>query len=306
MWRFVARRLLQTVPVLLGTALLVFSMIHVAPGDPALLVVGVEAGPEAVQQVRRDLELDRPLPTQFVRFLVRTASGDLGVSIRTKTPVAREIAERGRYTVRLAVGAMLLAILLGMGAGIAAARRHPSLLDDVLTGLSLVMVSTPTFWLGLMLMLSFSLWLGWLPSIGVATPWHYVLPIVTLGLPSAGVIARLTRASVVEALGQPFILAARARGLSEGRIVYRHALRSALTPILSIIGLRFGLLLTGAVLVESVFAIPGLGRMIVDGVLFRDYPAVQGGVLVMAATFVLVNAVTDILYALADPRIRVQ
>ncbi len=306
MWRFAARRLLQTIPVLLGTALLVFSMIHVAPGDPALLVAGMEAGPEVVAAVRRGLELDRPLPVQFASFLTRTARGDLGVSIRTGTPVARELIERGRHTVRLAVGGMALGTLLGLLMGIGAARHHRGAGDDALTGLALLAVSMPSFWLGLMLMLGFSLRLGWLPSIGVATPWHYVLPIVTLGLPAAGMIARLTRAAVLEAMGQPFVRAGRARGIPERSLVYRHALRSALTPIVSAIGLRFGLLLTGAVLVESVFAIPGVGRMIVDGVLFRDYPAVQGGLLVMAATFVLVNALTDVLYAVADPRIRVR
>jgi ABC-type dipeptide/oligopeptide/nickel transport system permease component len=303
---FITSRLLQTLPVLLGTAVLVFSMIHVAPGDPALLVAGMEAGPEVVAQVRRELELDRPLPAQFVRFLSRTAAGDLGVSIRTRTPVSRELVERGRYTVRLAIGATALATILGIGLGVAAARRHRTPWDSAITALTLLSVSTPSFWLGLMLMLGFSLWLGWLPSIGIATPWHYVLPILTLALPSAGLIARLTRASVIETLGQPFVHAARARGLDERALVYRHALRAALIPILSVIGLRFGLLLTGAVLVESVFAIPGVGRMIVDGVLFRDYPAVQGGVLAMAVTFVFVNAATDILYAAADPRVRVR
>jgi ABC-type dipeptide/oligopeptide/nickel transport system permease component len=189
---------------------------------------------------------------------------------------------------------------------VAAARRHRTPWDSAITALTLISVSTPSFWLGLMLMLGFSLWLGWLPSIGIATPWHYVLPILTLAVPSAGLIARLTRVSVIETLGQPFVHAARARGLAERALVYRHALRAALIPILSVIGLRFGLLLTGAVLVESVFAIPGVGRMIVDGVLFRDYPAVQGGVLAMAVTFVFVNAATDILYAAADPRVRVR
>jgi ABC-type dipeptide/oligopeptide/nickel transport system permease component len=302
---FLWQRLLEALAALFFTSIVVFSLIHLIPGDPALLVAGLEAGPEVIERVRRDLGLDRPLPVQYGSFLVRALSGDLGTSIRTGVPVLREILDRFPYTLAIALGAMALAILGGIGTGILAAMRHHRPADTLLMVGALLAVSTPSYWLGLMLMLLFSLSLGLLPSIGIATPAHYVLPIVTLGAQSAGILSRMTRSAMLDVIGQDFVRAARARGERERSVIFRHALKNAFIPVLSVAGLRFGNLIAGAVLVESVFAVPGLGRLLVDAVLWRDYPMIQGAMLFVAALFILVNAATDLLYAAVDPRIRV-
>jgi ABC-type dipeptide/oligopeptide/nickel transport system permease component len=302
---YAVQRLLEMALVLLGMSVLVFLMIHLIPGDPALLIAGMEASPETLERIRRDLELDQPLYLQFGSFLRRALGGDLGTSIRTGSPVAEEIAERFPYTVRIAVGASLLATLLGMASGVLAAVYHNRPADALLTVLSLLAASTPSYWLALMLMLVFSLSLNLLPAIGVGTPLHYLLPVATLGAQSGGMIARMTRAAMLDVLGQSYIGAARARGLAEHVVIVKHALGNALIPVVSLVGLRLGSLLAGTVLVESVFAIPGVGRMLVDAVLARDYPVVQGGVLVLATVFVVINTLTDLLYGIIDPRIRV-
>jgi ABC-type dipeptide/oligopeptide/nickel transport system permease component len=302
---YAVQRLLEMALVLLGMSVLVFLMIHLIPGDPALLIAGMEASPETVERIRRDLGLDQPLYLQFGSFLRRALAGDLGTSIRTGSPVAEEIAERFPYTARIAVGASLLATLLGMASGALAAFYHNRPADALVTVLSLLAASTPSYWLALMLMLVFSLSLNLLPAIGVGTPLHYVLPVATLGAQSGGMIARMTRAAMLDVLGQSYIGAARARGLAEHVVIVKHALGNALIPVVSLVGLRLGSLLAGTVLVESVFAIPGVGRMLVDAVLARDYPVVQGGVLVLASVFVVINTLTDLLYGIIDPRIRV-
>jgi ABC-type dipeptide/oligopeptide/nickel transport system permease component len=303
--RFLSRRLLEALLALLFTSILVFSLIHMIPGDPARLVAGLEAGPEVVERFRRDLGLDRPLPLQYGSFLWNALEGDLGTSIRTGLPVLREIVDRFPYTLVIALGAIVLAVVTGIGTGILAAMRHNRLGDALVMVTALLAVSTPSYWLGLMLMLLFSLHLGLLPSIGIASPAHYVLPILTLGAQSGGVISRMTRSAMLDVLGQDFLRAASARGETERSVILRHALGNALIPVLSIVGLRFGNLIAGAVLVESVFAIPGVGRLLVDAVLWRDYPMIQGTMLFVAALFILVNAATDVLYAVVDPRIRV-
>jgi ABC-type dipeptide/oligopeptide/nickel transport system permease component len=302
--RFVSRRLLSTFLALLGTSVVVFSLIHLIPGDPALLVAGLEAGPEVVEQIREDLGLDRPLAVQYGSFLRNALQGDLGLSIRTGLPVATEILDRFPYTLGIALGGMALAIGLGIASGVVAAMNHNRFWDGVTMVVSLFAVSTPSYWLGLMLMLLFSLWLGWLPSIGIRTPLHFVLPILTLGAQSGGVISRMTRSAMLDVISQDYVKAARARGERERVVILRHALKNALIPVISIAGLRFGNLLAGTVLVESVFAIPGVGRLLVDAVLWRDYPTIQGTMLFVAGLFVLVNSVTDILYGAVDPRIR--
>ena len=304
MLRYLLRRSLEALLTLLFVSVLVFSMMHMIPGDPAILLAGLEAGPDVVEALRRDLGLDRPLPIQYAAFLWNAARGDLGTSIRTGLPVLTEILDRFPYTLVIALGAIVLATVLGIGSGILAAMRHNRLGDALVMVTALLAVSTPSYWLGLMLMLVFSLFLGLLPSIGIATPAHYVLPIVTLGAQSGGIISRMTRSAMLDAVGQDFVRAARARGESERSIVLRHALKNALVPVLSIVGLRFGNLIAGAVLVESVFAVPGVGRLLVDAVLWRDYPMVQGTMIFVATLFILVNAATDILYAVVDPRIR--
>lgn len=301
---YASHRLLETLLALLGTSILVFSMIHLIPGDPALLLSGLEAGPEVVEQRRHELGLDRPLAVQYGEFLAGALGGDLGVSMRTGLPVAREILDRFPYTLAIALGGILLATAIGIATGVLAAMNHNRAGDASVMVVSLLAVSTPSYWLGLMLMLVFSLWLGWFPSIGIRTPAHYVLPVLTLAAQSGGVISRMTRSAMLDVTRQDYVRAARARGERELRVVLRHALNNALIPVLSIVGLRFGNLLAGTVLVESVFAIPGVGRLLVDAVLWRDYPMIQGTMLFVAAIFVVVNSGTDILYAVVDPRIR--
>lgn len=305
MMRRVFRRLLEMLFVLLGVSLLVFLMMHMIPGDPARLIAGMEASPELVEQIRTEWGLDKPLYTQYGRFLRDAFRGDFGVSYRMGTPVSQEIVERFPVTFVIAVGATVLATSLGMSTGVLAAVFHNRIWDGMIMVVSLLAISTPSYWLALMLMLVFSLSLGWLPSIGIRTPLHYVLPIVTLGAQSAGMIARMTRSAMLDVLRQDYIGAARARGQTETLVILRHALRNALIPVVSLVGLRFGGLLAGTVLVESVFAIPGLGRLVVDAVMMRDYPMIQGSILVIAAVFVVINTLTDLLYGAIDPRIRV-
>lgn len=305
MARYVSRRLFEMFLALLGTSVLVFFMIHMIPGDPALLLAGLEAGPEVVEQMRRELGLDQPLYKQYWSFLVGALHGDFGTSIRMGVPVLGEILERLPYTLTIAIGGTILATLFGITTGVIAAVNHNRFGDGLVMVIALLAASTPSYWLGLMLMLVFSLSLGWLPSIGVRTPVHFVLPIVTLAGQSAGIISRMTRSAMLDVLGQDYIRAARARGQRESVVILRHALKNALIPVLSIVGLRFGNLLAGTVLVESVFAIPGVGRLLVDAVLWRDYPMIQGTMLFVAGVFVVVNTATDLLYGVVDPRIRV-
>ncbi len=303
--RHVGHAVIQVVPVLFGISLLVFLIVHVIPGDPAVIAAGLESSPEVIERIRSELGLDLPMHQQFWRFLSHALQGDLGESIRTGRPVAQEITERFPYTLRIALGGIVLATLLGLVVGVTAAVYHNRRWDNLIMVLTLVAVSTPSYWLALMLMLVFSLGLGLVPSIGVGTPMHYVLPIVTLGTQSAGLIARMTRSTMLEVLRQEYIRTARAKGLVERSVIYKHALRNTLIPIVSLIGLRFGGLLAGTVLVESVFAVPGMGRMIVEAVLNRDFPMIQGAVLVVATVYVLTNLMVDLVYGIVDPRLRV-
>lgn len=295
---------LRLAPVLAAISLLVFSIVHVIPGDPAVIAAGLEASPATVERIRRDLGLDLPLPVQYGRFVLRALRGDLGMSIRTGVPVGREVLDRLPHTAILAAGGVALAVGLGLVAGLGAALSRRVLVDRLLTAGSLLAASTPSYWLALMLMLVFSVTLGWLPAIGVGTPLHYVLPCLALGLQSAGAVARMTRATVRDVLGQDFLRAARAKGVPEWRVLIRHGLRNALLPVLTLVGLRIGGLLAGTVLVESVFAVPGVGRMMVDAVVARDFPVVQGGVLVVAGMVVVVNGLTDVVARALDPRVR--
>lgn len=302
--RLIGQAVLRLAPVLAAISLLVFSIVHVIPGDPAVIAAGLEASPATVERIRRDLGLDRPLPEQYGRFVLRALRGDLGMSIRTGVPVGREVIDRLPHTAILAAGGVTLAVALGLVAGLGAALSRRVLVDRLLTAGSLLAASTPSYWLALMLMLVFSVTLGWLPAIGVGTPLHYVLPCLALGLQSAGAVARMTRATVRDVLGQDFLRAARAKGVPEWRVLIRHGLRNALLPVLTLVGLRIGGLLAGTVLVESVFAVPGVGRMMVDAVVARDFPVVQGGVLVVAAMVVVVNGFTDVVARALDPRVR--
>lgn len=300
---YVIRRLLLTVPVLVGVSLLVFSMIRLVPGDPAVAIAGVQATPQFIEQVRTRYRLDEPIPVQYVYFVRDVLRGDLGRSIFSRRPVSVELSERFPRTIELTVAAMAIATLIGIAAGIVSATRRYSFFDNASMLVALVGVAAPVFWLALMLQLVFSVTLGWLPSTGRGTLMHLILPALTLGMASAGLIARITRSSMLEVLRQDYITTARAKGLSEKVVVYKHAFKNALIPVVTVMGLQFGILLGGAVLTETVFAWPGVGRLLVDSILARDYPVVQGTVLVLAFTFVMINLAVDIIYAFLDPRI---
>ncbi len=300
---YILRRLVLAVPTLVGVTLVVFALIRLVPGDPARLVLGLQASEEEVQRLRVQLGLDQPLPMQYARFLARLLQGDLGRSVVTGEPVLREIGARLPATVQLAVTSTVVATLAGVAAGVVSATRQSSWWDYAVMTVALFGISLPVFWLGLMLMLLFSVHLRWLPAGGYGTPAHLVLPTVTLAAFSVAIIARMTRSSLLEVLHQDYVRTAWAKGLSSRAVVLRHALKNALIPVVTVIGLQFGGLLGGAILTETVFAWPGMGRLLVGAIVARDYPVVQGTVLVFAALFTLVNLAVDVLYAYVDPRI---
>jgi len=300
---YVLRRLAFALPTLLGVTVVVFALIRLVPGDPARLVLGLQASEEEVQRLRVQLGLDQPLPVQYARFLVRLVQGDLGRSVVTGEPVAREIAARLPATVQLAVASTLVATAGGVAAGVVSATRQYSWLDYLVMTVTLAGISLPVFWLGLMLMLLFSVHLRWLPAGGYGTPVHLILPTVTLAAFSVAIIARMTRSSLLEVLHQDYVRTAWAKGLGARAVILHHALKNALIPVITVIGLQFGSLLGGAILTETVFAWPGMGRLLVGAIVARDYPVVQGAVLLFAALFTLVNLAVDVLYAYVDPRI---
>lgn len=304
MSRFLARRLVLTIPVLLGVATLVFSLIHLIPGDPAQAMLG-DAAPQAdVEELRQRLGLDRPLLEQYGAFLKGLTKGDLGTSLRTGLPVTDQIVERMPATIELAAAAMFVAIAFAMPLGIIAAVRRGTAVDHAAMTLSLAGVSVPNFWLGPLLAIVFAVELGWLPVSGRGTWAHLVLPAVSLGAALAAILARMTRATMLEELREQYVQAARARGVSRFRAVLRHAFRNSLIPVVTLLGLQFGAVLTGAVITETIFAWPGIGRLLIQSIGFRDYPLVQGCILLIALTYVGVNLVTDMLYGVLDPRIR--
>jgi ABC-type dipeptide/oligopeptide/nickel transport system permease component len=301
---YVTRRVLLTLPVLLGVATLVFSLIHLVPGDPAEVMLGEGAAPQDVADLRAKLGLDRPLATQYGAFLRGAVTGDLGLSFRTGQPVTGMIAERMPATAELALASMAIAILVALPLGVVAAVRRGTAVDHASMTFALVGVSIPNFWLGPLLAIVFAVELGWLPVSGRGTAAHLVLPAVSLGLALAAILARMTRASLLDELGALYVRAARARGVSGTRAVAGHALRNSLIPIVTIVALQFGAVLTGAVITETIFAWPGIGRLLIQSIGFRDYPVVQGCILLIAATYVTVNLVTDLAYGWLDPRIR--
>lgn len=304
MTRFLIRRLLLTIPVLIGVATLVFSLIHLVPGDPVQAMLGESAAPEDVAQLRTQLGLDRPLYQQYFSFASGIVRGDLGTSLRTRQSVTKVIGERMPATLELAAAAMLVAIVFAVPLGVIAAVRAGTPLDHVATTIALLGISMPTFWLGPLLAIVFSVWLGWLPVSGRGTLANLVLPAITLGAPLAAALARMTRASVIEELRELYVTAARARGASETRAVLVHAFRNSLIPVVTVVGLQFGSVLTGAVITETIFAWPGIGRLLVQSISARDYPAVQGCILTIAVTYVSMNLLVDVLYGVLDPRIR--
>src|SRR5438876_348455 len=301
--RYIVQRLVASGLTLLGVSCIIFLMVRLLPGDPARVIAGLLASEEDVVMIRRQLGLDQPLHVQYGRFLVHAVRGDLGLSARTSEPVMREITSRLPATLRLALISTLLATGSGVLAGVVAATRLYSGLDYLVSLATLFGVSMPVYWLGLLLIIVFAVQLNWLPAAGAEEPGSAILPSLTLASFSIALVARMTRSTMLEVLGQDFVRTARAKGLREYVVVYRHALRNALIPIITAVGLQFGALLGGAVLTETVFGWPGMGQLLVESIFARDYPMVQGIVLVFSALFILTNFLVDLSYVLIDPRI---
>ena len=304
MYRYLLKRLLGLIPTLLIVAVLVFGFVHMLPGDPARLAAGPEAGAETIELVRKDLGLDLPLHQQFIRFFSHALQGDFGKSIRTKRPVSQEIAERFGPTFWLTVMAMGWSVLLGMFLGIVSAVWRNKWPDRLGMTLAVSGISFPSFALGMLLMQLFSVKLGWLPTVGADSWKHYILPSLTLGAAVAAVMARFTRSSFIDILKEDYVRTARAKGLSETIVVIKHGLRNALIPVVTMMGLQFGFLLGGSIVVEVVFNWPGMGRLLVDAVEMRDYPIIQALVLLFSLEFILINLVVDLMYAWINPTIR--
>jgi len=302
--RYCVRRVLLAVPVLIGVATLVFSLIHLVPGDPAQAMLGDGAAPQDIAELRTSLGLDQPLLTQYLAFLRHAVTGDLGKSFRTGQPVTTMIIERIPATAELAFAAMVVAIVIALPLGIVAAVWRGTAIDYGAMTFALAGVSIPNFWLGPLLAIVFAVEFGWLPVSGRGTLAHLVLPAISLGLALAAILARMTRASLLDELGELYVRAARARGVSNAASITSHALRNSMIPLLTIIALQFGAVLTGAVITETIFAWPGIGRLLIQSIGFRDYPMVQGCILLIAVTYVTVNLLTDLMYGVLDPRIR--
>ena len=304
MLRYCVRRVLLAVPVLIGVATLVFSLIHLVPGDPAQAMLGDGAAPQDIAELRTSLGLDQPLLTQYLAFLRHAVTGDLGKSFRTGQPVTTMIIERIPATAELAFAAMVVAIVIALPLGIVAAVWRGTAIDYGAMTFALAGVSIPNFWLGPLLAIVFAVEFGWLPVSGRGTLAHLVLPAFSLGLALAAILARMTRASLLDELGELYVRAARARGVSNAASITSHALRNSMIPLLTIIALQFGAVLTGAVITETIFAWPGIGRLLIQSIGFRDYPMVQGCILLIAVTYVTVNLLTDLMYGVLDPRTR--
>ena len=303
MGAYLIKRITLVIPTLLILSLFVFLSVRLIPGDPAQIIAGEYATKETVEQIRKQLGLDRPLIVQYMDFLGRLLRGDLGRSIRTNAPVMTELASRYVNTLELTFLGMSIAFIAGTAIGVISAVWWNTWVDNLAMFGALVGVSMPVFWLGLLLMLVFSVKLGWLPSVGKGSPAHLILPAVTLATLPTAIIARITRASMLEVIRQNYVVTARAKGVSEVSVILKHALRNAAIPIITTGGLQIGTLLGGAVITETVFAWPGMGRLLVNSILARDYPVVQGIVLLLAVTVVVVNLVVDLTYALLNPKI---
>ncbi|MGY0692399.1 nickel ABC transporter permease [Virgibacillus sp. FSP13] len=300
---FIVRRFLQTIPVLIGVSMVVFLIMQMVPGDPAVMLAGESATKEQVEQLRNQLGLDQPMYIQYFEYIKNVVQGDLGVSIRSNRPVLDEIMARLPITIELAFWSILVTIFLGLLAGIISATKQYSFTDVSIMVVALLGVSLPNFWLGLMLILFFSVNIQIFPVAGWGTFLHVILPAITLGTSGAAIVARMTRSSMLEVISQDYIRTAKAKGVKDRYITYKHALKNALIPVITVVGLQFGALLGGTVLTESVFAINGVGRMIVDAIRMRDLPLVQGSILVVSFIFVMVNLIVDISYKFFDKRV---
>jgi len=303
MTAYIIRRLLLVIPVLLGVSFIVFLTIRFIPGDPAEILLGEDYTQEAVEALRAEWGLDKPLLIQYGLFLGQLLRGNLGISIRSGQPITRELAVRFKNTLQLALVAAALASVIGIAAGVIAGTRPFSLMDMLTMAGAVAGVSIPVFWLGLMLMYAFAVKLHWLPAVGVGTVKHLVLPGITLSAFTMATIARQTRSSVLEVMEQDYITTARSKGVTEKNVLLRHAIKNAMIPIITVQGVMIGRLLGGSIITETVFAYPGMGKLLIDGLMGRNYPVVQGVILLYAVTFSLVNLVVDLSYALFDPRI---
>ncbi|MEC2074290.1 nickel ABC transporter permease [Alkalihalophilus marmarensis] len=303
MFTYIVRRLIQTIPVLFGVTILVFSMMHLIPGDPAQIIAGESASEAQVEQMRERLGLNDPLPKQYFNYIGNAIQGDLGNSIRSGREVTQEISGRFWVTIELAIYSTILSVFIGLIAGIISATRHYTFLDTMIMIVALFGLSMPNFWLGLMLIQYFAIEFRWFLPSGWGSWQQAVLPVITLGTAGAAIVARMTRSSMLEVIGQDYIRTARAKGVKERVVIYRHALKNALIPVVTVVGLQFGVLLGGTVLTETVFAINGMGRLIIDAIRARDFPIVQGTVLVISLLFVLVNLLVDISYRFLNKRI---
>lgn len=304
MFRYFVLRLLGLVPTMLLVTVCVFFFVHLLPGDPAQLAAGPEADEETVRMVRERLGLDRPLPEQFVLFVKKTVTGDFGISIRSQRPVIDEVADRFGPTLLLTVAAMAWAVVFGLLIGIVSAVKRGRWPDRLGMAFAVSGISMPPFALGILLMEVFSVWLGWFPTVGAESWRHYVLPSITLGAGVAAVMARFTRSALIEVLSEDYVRTARAKGLPARQVLSRHALRNALIPVVTMMGLQFGFLLGGSIVVEKVFNWPGMGRLLVDAVEMRDYPVMQTCVLLFSMEFLLINLAVDLLYGWLNPSIR--
>lgn len=304
MFRYFVMRLLGLVPTMLLVTVCVFFFVHLLPGDPAQLAAGQEADEETVQMVRERLGLDRPLPEQFVLFVKKTVTGDFGISIRSQRPVIDEVADRFGPTLLLTVAAMVWAVAFGLLIGVVSAVKRGRWPDRLGMAFAVSGISMPPFALGILLMEVFSVWLGWFPTVGAESWRHYVLPSITLGAGVAAVMARFTRSALIEVLSEDYVRTARAKGLPARQVLSRHALRNALIPVVTMMGLQFGFLLGGSIVVEKVFNWPGMGRLLVDAVEMRDYPVMQTCVLLFSMEFLLINLAVDLLYGWLNPSIR--
>ncbi len=304
MWHYILRRFILIIPTLGAVVTFIFFVMRLVPGDPAVIMAGDFADAETLAQIRHEWGLDRPLLVQYGVFLTNLIQGNLGKSIRSRLPVLTELSRRFRITLLLALLSILVALVIGGLMGIVGAIRPYTLWDYGSIGIALLGVSTPIFWSGLILVLFFSLKLGWFPTGGIGSMWHFVLPTLSLGFFTAGIIARQTRSSLLETLQHDYIRTARAKGVSESRVIALHALRNGLIPIITVIGLQFGRMLGGAVLTETVFSLPGIGSYLVVAVSQRDYPVIQGIILVFSTAFILINLLVDLTYVVVNPQAR--
>ncbi|MGH3392715.1 MAG: ABC transporter permease [Actinomadura sp.] len=298
------RRVVASVVTLLGVIFLVVALVQLLPGDPARVIAGLNASQQEVDRIRDTLGLDRPLLVQYGVFLDHLAHGNMGISARTSNPVVSEIWTRLPFTLELALVGTAIGAVLGILMGVAAATRRATWVDHLMSSVAVIGVSIPVYWLGILLIILFAVDLQWLPAAGAENLSSLILPSFTIGMFSVGLVSRMTRANMLDVLGQDYVRTAVAKGLTDRLVIYRHALRNAFIPVLTVIGLQFGTLLGGAVLTESVFAWPGIGRLLVDSIFARDFPMIQGIVLTYATMFVIVNVVTDLLYTVVDPRVR--